>query len=85
MDFSVATGMANNNCDFLLLGKGSEQFGFAFMLMDKTRKIILHNLSWVVIYNGLAVSPAVAGLVTPWMAAIGMSLSSLWLFSEISG
>lgn len=77
LTFSDATDLAKNNCDFMLLGKGFEQLGLAFSLMDRTRKNILQNLGWAVLYNGLAVPAAVAGVVTPWMAAIGMSLSSL--------
>ena len=75
--FSDATDLAKSNSDFMLLGKGFEQLGLAFKLMHRTRRIILQNLSWAIVYNGLAVPAAVAGVVTPWMAAIGMSLSSL--------
>ncbi len=77
LTFSDATDLAKNNCDFILLGKDYDQLGSAFMLMKKTRKIILQNLGWAVAYNVLAVPAAAIGLITPWMAAIGMSLSSL--------
>jgi Cu2+-exporting ATPase len=75
--FVEATDLAKNNCDFMLLGKDFGLLGTAFRLMNRTRSIILQNLAWAIIYNGLAVPAAVAGLVTPWMAAAGMSLSSL--------
>jgi Cu2+-exporting ATPase len=42
-----------------------------------TRTTIVQNLSWAVCYNGLALPAAAAGWVTPWLAALGMSLSSL--------
>lgn len=77
LTFSDATDLAKNHSDFLLLGKDFEQLGAAFKLMEKTRVIILQNLSWAIIYNGLAVPAAVVGMVSPWMAALGMSLSSL--------
>jgi Cu2+-exporting ATPase len=77
LTFSDATDLAKNNCDFILLSKGYEQLGTAFKLMRKTRKIILQNLGWAIAYNILVVPAAVMGFVTPWMAAIGMSLSSL--------
>lgn len=77
LTFSEATDLAKNNCDFILLGKGYEQLGSAFNLMRKTRRTVLQNLAWAIAYNVLVVPAAIMGLVTPWMAAIGMSLSSL--------
>ena len=42
-----------------------------------TRRIVRQNLAWAAVYNLAAVPLAAAGLLAPWMAAIGMSLSSL--------
>jgi len=39
--------------------------------------IILQNLGWAVSYNLIALPAAALGYVAPWMAAIGMSSSSL--------
>ena len=77
MTFSNATDLAKNHSDFILLSKGFKHLAPAFKLMRKTRKIILQNLGWAIAYNIIAVPAAVMGFVTPWMAAIGMSLSSL--------
>ena len=44
---------------------------------SRTRGIILQNLVWAAGYNLGAVPAAAAGLIPPWAAAIGMSLSSL--------
>ena len=79
LSFSDATDLAKNNSDFILLGKDYQYLGKAFQLMRNTRKIILQNLSWAIAYNIIAVPLAVMGLITPWMAAIGMSLSSLFV------
>ncbi|NBS11285.1 MAG: heavy metal translocating P-type ATPase [Gammaproteobacteria bacterium] len=43
----------------------------------QTRAVIRQSMTWVFIYNGIAVPFAMAGMVPPWLAAIGMSLSSL--------
>ncbi|MEE9304353.1 MAG: heavy metal translocating P-type ATPase [Thiotrichaceae bacterium] len=77
LTFADATDLAKNNCDFILLEKGFDQLGNAFQLMKQTRQIIIQNLGWAVAYNVLAIPAAAMGLITPWMAAIGMSLSSL--------
>jgi Cu2+-exporting ATPase len=41
------------------------------------RRIVRQNLAWSAGYNLAAVPLAAAGVLTPWMAALGMSLSSL--------
>lgn len=40
-------------------------------------RIIRQNLGWAFAYNVTAIPLAMSGLVTPWMAGIGMSASSL--------
>ncbi len=77
LTFTDATDLARSNCDLILLGKDFTTLGKAFILMRKTRKIILQNLGWAIAYNLVAVPAAAIGWVTPWMAAIGMSVSSL--------
>ena len=44
-----------------------------------TRRIVRQNLAWAAVYNLAAVPLAAAGVLAPWMAAIGMSLSSLFV------
>jgi Cu2+-exporting ATPase len=41
------------------------------------RRIVRENLVWAAVYNAAAVPLAATGVLAPWMAAIGMSLSSL--------
>jgi Cu2+-exporting ATPase len=39
-------------------------------------KVIRQNLAWATIYNLVAIPAAAFGLLVPWMAGLGMSLSS---------
>lgn len=43
----------------------------------RTNKVIIQNLGWSLLYNILVLPAAMMGYITPWMAALGMSLSSL--------
>jgi Cu2+-exporting ATPase len=49
----------------------------AIAIARRTRRIVRQNLAWAFGYNLLALPLAAAGLVTPWLAALGMALSSL--------
>lgn len=49
----------------------------AFSHARLTLRIIRQNITWALMYNALALPLAIAGFVPPWLAAIGMSLSSL--------
>jgi len=77
LTFVGATDLAKSNSDLILLSKDFLTLGKAFQLMRKTRKIIRQNLGWAIAYNVLTIPAAAIGWITPWMAAIGMSLSSL--------
>jgi Cu2+-exporting ATPase len=49
----------------------------AFATATRTLATIRENLFWALAYNLTAVPLAALGMVTPWMAGIGMSASSL--------
>ena len=78
VSFSLAesTALANNHSDFLILGAHLSVIPDAINLASKTLQRIRENISWAILYNIVAIPFAVAGLVPPWAAAIGMSLSS---------
>ncbi len=77
VSFSDGTDLANASSDFLLLGKDPGALADARALARRTRSNILQNLAWAAAYNIVAVPAAAAGLIPPWGAAIGMSVSSL--------
>lgn len=78
---SVAMGsgaqVAMLSADMIMLSNRLSSLAQAFKLGRKTRTIIRQNMIWAIIYNAFALPAAAMGFVAPWMAAIGMSLSSL--------
>ena len=79
-DVSLAIGdgtaLAQRAAD-LVVGGSLRQLPAAIDVARRTRRIIRQNLAWALGYNVLAIPLAAAGLVTPWLAALGMALSSL--------
>jgi len=71
------TDLARNQADIVLLNENLEQLGRGILLSRKTLSIIRQNLWWSFAYNFTSVPLAMFGLVTPWMAGIGMAGSSL--------
>jgi Cu2+-exporting ATPase len=77
MTVSGASELANSTADFIITGRSLKYIDYILNTGNKTRLVIRQNLSWALAYNLLAVPFAAAGLIVPWMAALGMSLSSL--------
>jgi Cu2+-exporting ATPase len=71
------TQLAAAAADMVLLSERLPHLAQAVMMARKTRTIIRQNLAWALLYNLLAVPLAASGWLVPWMAAIGMSASSL--------
>jgi Cu2+-exporting ATPase len=80
-DVSVAMGqgadLAQAKADAVLVSGELGALGDAFGLCVRTTRIVRENLGWAIAYNLLAIPAAAAGLVTPWMAGLGMAGSSL--------
>jgi P-type Cu2+ transporter len=72
-----ATVLAKQSADIVLYSQNLGRVVLAIEVAHKTRKIIRQNLFWALAYNVSVLPVAAAGLIAPWMAAIGMSLSSL--------
>ena len=72
-----ATALAKTSADIVLLSNRLERIFEVFGLARRTQSNMRQNFSWALAYNGLAIPAAASGIIAPWMAAIGMSLSSL--------
>ncbi len=71
------TQLAHASADMVLLSEQLPQIAAGVRMARRTLRVIRQNLTWAVLYNGIAVPLAAVGWVAPWMAALGMSLSSL--------
>ncbi|MCA0937267.1 cadmium-translocating P-type ATPase [Vibrio alginolyticus] len=76
------TDVAKASADMTLLGDNLEKLLEARELALRTRKIIRENLAWSLGYNLLILPLAVAGLVAPYIAVVGMSASSIIVVSN---
>jgi Cu2+-exporting ATPase len=72
-----AADVTRANADCLLLAPDLRRIPEAIGLARRARRVIRQNIAWAIVYNFAAVPFAAAGLVPPWLAAIGMSASSL--------
>ncbi len=71
------TQLAYASADMLLLSEQLPHLVMAVAHSRRTLRIIRQNLLWALGYNLMALPLAAAGYIAPWMAAIGMSGSSL--------
>ncbi len=71
------TDVAQAAADMVMLGSRLGTLSEGVVLARKTQKIIRQNLGWALGYNLIAIPAAALGHVTPWIAGIGMSASSL--------
>ncbi|EKO3904799.1 cadmium-translocating P-type ATPase [Vibrio fluvialis] len=76
------TDVAKASADMVLLGDKLDKLLEARALALKTRRIIRENLAWSLGYNVLILPLAVAGLVAPYVAVVGMSASSIIVVSN---
>ncbi len=77
ISFGSGSELAQSTSDVIIIGERLD----ALDKLKKTAKRSLHighqNISWAILYNVTALPLAFSGYLSPWMAALGMSLSSL--------
>ena len=77
---AIAVGRRNvlaaASADLILLS-GLTGLAESFRLVHRMRWVVRENLAWAILYNAVSLPAAALGLVPPWLAALGMSGSSL--------
>jgi len=85
-DVSLAMGsgtrIAQTQADLILMSDRLAALPEAVRQARWTLRIVRQNIVWAIGYNALALPIAATGLLTPWIAALGMSLSSLLVVSN---
>lgn len=72
-----ATDLAKTSADAVLIASELKRLALALLVARKTRLVIRENLAWALLYNLIALPLAALGFIAPYMAAVGMSASSL--------
>jgi len=80
-DISIAMGqgapISQARSDMVLISNDLRDLEYAVKITTKSLALIRQNIGWAVLYNAIAIPAAVAGVMAPWHAAVGMSLSSM--------
>lgn len=71
------TSLAHSQADLLLISDNLGHLAQGLHIADRCMTIVRQNLLWAALYNIMVLPLAVLGFITPWMAGIGMSGSSL--------
>jgi Cu2+-exporting ATPase len=75
--FGAPTALAAEAADIVIPGKRLERVLEAFLLIGVTRRRIRQNLGWALAYNAIALPLAATGMLSPLVAAVAMSASSI--------
>lgn len=80
-DVSIAMGggcdLTRISADAVLLHDDLTRIPQAIDWAKRARRVIRQNFGWAIAYNVSVLPLAIAGQLPPWLAALGMSLSSL--------
>lgn len=78
VSFAMGSGaaLAQTHADTVLLSGRLASVAEAARAASQTMSVVRQNLAWATLYNMIAIPAAAIGLLNPWMAGIGMSLSS---------
>lgn len=80
-DCSVAMGagtdLAKQSADVVMVAERLDGLPLLLRMAKAATRIAHQNLGWAMLYNLIVIPLAFAGLITPWFASLGMSVSSV--------
>ena len=74
---SSGSEVSHSQADIIVLNGNLASLNVLYEVASASSRITRQNLVWALLYNLTALPLAAAGLLTPWLAALGMSASSL--------
>jgi Cu2+-exporting ATPase len=75
--FGEAVPLAQARSDVVVQGHHLMAVADTLVLAQRTQTVVRHNLIWAATYNAVCVPLAFMGYLPPWLAGMGMALSSL--------
>ena len=79
---ATAADLSQTVADVVFQGSKLAPIALAVATARRARRVMRQNLALAVGYNALMVPLAMAGFVTPWLAAAAMSSSSLLVIAN---
>jgi Cu2+-exporting ATPase len=77
LTFGSAATLTQWTADAIVLGDDLAGVAFALRMARRTFRVIRQNVGWALVYNAIAIPLAATGHLSPLVAAVGMSASSL--------
>lgn len=78
---SIAMGkgvpLSQAHADYILLNGDISQIPQLIKHAKKTMQVIKQNIAWAVVYNLVCIPLAFVGVLSPWLAGLGMAASSI--------
>lgn len=79
---ATAADIGRNAADFVFLHESLSAVNLAISVAAKANRLVRQNIAMAIIYNAVAVPVAIFGHVTPLLAAVAMSASSLLVIAN---
>jgi Cu2+-exporting ATPase len=78
----TAAPLAQAQSDYVIQGGAVIEVVNALVQARSTMRVVRQNLVWAAGYNTVSVPLALMGYMPPWLAGLGMAVSSFWVIGN---